>query len=179
METGSDVMPAEPSAPAHNSDRKAYSKAWRERNRDKVRKYLKAYYEANKDRLKAYVLAWRKANPLKVSEYERRSFLKNPTRKKQQKRLSLISYRARRRGAEGKICGKDILVLLESQSARCAYCRVEFESDFHIEHRIPLIRGGTNRPDNICLACPNCNYRKHTLTAEEFLAKRTQEAGPQ
>jgi len=43
-------------------------------------------------------------------------------------------------------------------------------SETFVEHRQPLILGGTNWPDNLCLACVRCNLRKGTKTEAEFLA---------
>lgn len=37
------------------------------------------------------------------------------------------------------------------------------------DHMIPLSRGGSDRIDNIVGACRECNERKHTMTAEEFM----------
>ncbi|MBE2925432.1 HNH endonuclease, partial [Anoxybacillus flavithermus] len=37
-----------------------------------------------------------------------------------------------------------------------------------VEHIIPKSRGGTDRVDNLCLACHDCNQRKGSKTAEEF-----------
>lgn len=37
-----------------------------------------------------------------------------------------------------------------------------------MEHIIPKSRGGTDRIDNLCLACRDCNERKGNQTAEEF-----------
>ena len=37
---------------------------------------------------------------------------------------------------------------------------------------VPLARGGTNWPDNLCLACDGCNLAKGTLTADEFLERQ-------
>jgi len=31
---------------------------------------------------------------------------------------------------------------------------------FHFDHKVPLAAGGTNSPENICLACPECNLVK-------------------
>lgn len=31
---------------------------------------------------------------------------------------------------------------------------------FHIEHVIPRVRGGSNKLDNLALACPSCNLHK-------------------
>lgn len=33
-------------------------------------------------------------------------------------------------------------------------------ASFHVEHVIPLCRGGTNELANLVLACPSCNLRK-------------------
>jgi hypothetical protein len=45
----------------------------------------------------------------------------------------------------------------------CEYCRLpqEFsELRFHIEHIIPCQHGGGDEPDNLALACPDCNLYK-------------------
>ena len=41
---------------------------------------------------------------------------------------------------------------------------------YHVDHVVPLMRGGSNDPDNICLACKPCNLAKGILTGTEFLA---------
>jgi hypothetical protein len=47
---------------------------------------------------------------------------------------------------------------------RCEYCRlpqhVGAAYRFHIEHVRPRQHGGTDEPDNLALACPNCNWSK-------------------
>ncbi len=40
-----------------------------------------------------------------------------------------------------------------------------------LDHKIPLSRGGRHEVLNWCLACRNCNQRKHTKTAEEFVRR--------
>lgn len=59
--------------------------------------------------------------------------------------------------------------LWAEQDGRCAYCGVMLEK-YHIDHIIPLIKGGEHKPENWCLACPDCNYRKHARTPEEWAA---------
>ena len=39
-----------------------------------------------------------------------------------------------------------------------------------MDHMVPVARGGTNWPSNLCCACGVCNQAKRTKTAEEFLA---------
>lgn len=52
----------------------------------------------------------------------------------------------------------------------CVYCNypIVFGNDT-IDHRTPIVRGGTNRRNNLTIACRNCNSKKHTRTPREFL----------
>ncbi len=38
----------------------------------------------------------------------------------------------------------------------------------NLEHKIPLSRGGTNKYDNLAIACQKCNYKKHNKTEQEY-----------
>jgi 5-methylcytosine-specific restriction endonuclease McrA len=49
---------------------------------------------------------------------------------------------------------------MDEQDSECAYCGCDISEDFHVDHIIPLAKGGTNEPDNICLSCPTCNLQK-------------------
>jgi len=51
----------------------------------------------------------------------------------------------------------------------CYLCElpIEFGKD-ELEHKTPLIRGGTNEYNNLGVACVKCNHKKHTKTVEEF-----------
>lgn len=53
--------------------------------------------------------------------------------------------------------------VLERANSRCKYCRIpQFAVNltFHIEHIVAKQHGGSDRPDNLCLACDRCNLRK-------------------
>lgn len=46
---------------------------------------------------------------------------------------------------------------------RCEYCQTDEQLTGipnHIDHIIPLALGGTDLPDNLCLACASCNSHK-------------------
>lgn len=58
--------------------------------------------------------------------------------------------------------------LLEKHGHKCFYCG-KTVSDFEVEHMLPKSRGGSNRIDNLTLSCHDCNEKKGTLTAEEFV----------
>src|ERR1700742_1127113 len=48
----------------------------------------------------------------------------------------------------------------------CEYCRLRQDDSplaaLHIEHIVPKIHGGTDNPDNLALACIDCNLHKGT-----------------
>ncbi|MFC2680763.1 HNH endonuclease [Limosilactobacillus vaginalis] len=52
--------------------------------------------------------------------------------------------------------------IYERDKGICAYCGkyLPFDS-FHIDHIIPLAKGGNNEDDNLTVLCPRCNRKKH------------------
>lgn len=54
----------------------------------------------------------------------------------------------------------------ERAGNRCEYCRLRQEHDrfhpFHVEHIIARQHGGTDDPQNLALACHQCNLHKGT-----------------
>ena len=44
---------------------------------------------------------------------------------------------------------------------------VEFKKD-HLEHKIPLSRGGTNEYNNLAISCQSCNCKKYKKTEQEY-----------
>src|SRR2546430_12155670 len=54
--------------------------------------------------------------------------------------------------------------LLEKWQRTCAYCGAK-DTAFQVEHIVPEGRGGSDRVDNLTLACAPCNQRKGNKTA--------------
>jgi 5-methylcytosine-specific restriction endonuclease McrA len=53
----------------------------------------------------------------------------------------------------------------------CVYCsRTPGQAKIHVDHAIPLSRGGSDAWHNLVPACEPCNLRKNSKTPEEFLA---------
>ena len=57
--------------------------------------------------------------------------------------------------------------LLEKWGRKCAYCGKK-DVPLQIEHIIPKSRQGTNRVQNLTIACQKCNQKKGARTAQEF-----------
>jgi len=85
-------------------------------------------------------------------------------------RAKVRRRRARQKGAQGHHTAKDVMVAMGVQQGRCFYCEADVSAKYTVDHLIPLIRGGTDGPENIVISCANCNFRKADKTPEEFEA---------
>jgi len=132
---------------------------------DKLRnnKYYKCNIERKKIMHREYSESYRDKYPSKQSEYQKSNKLK--FREYAQKRRALKDNNL------GFIFSGMIELLSCVQDKMCFYCSVSIEENSHLDHKLPLSRGGKHTWSNLCLACPSCNLRKHTKTAEEFMSE--------
>jgi 5-methylcytosine-specific restriction endonuclease McrA len=68
--------------------------------------------------------------------------------------------RAREKGAAGNHTANDILFLLEKQRYKCANCSKSVRKMRHVDHIMPLAKGGSNDRKNLQILCPPCNLSK-------------------
>ena len=88
-------------------------------------------------------------------------------------RANCAQQRAQRAAAPGSYTKQDVLRLYADQQGRCYWCRTFVGERFHLDHAIPLARGGTNNPDNLRISCPTCNLSKGAKLPEDFLLSIT------
>jgi hypothetical protein len=62
------------------------------------------------------------------------------------------------------------LLQYEVQNGECYYCHAPLQNKYHVDHRIPVSRGGGDGPENLACACPTCNMRKGAKTDVYFIA---------
>ena len=89
-------------------------------------------------------------------------------------RAYCLNYLSRLKGAEGTFNETHIQAILEQQSYRCAgpHCRIDLLRSYHVDHIIPLARGGTNWPDNLQILCKDCNQSKHAQLMEDWVVRK-------
>lgn len=59
------------------------------------------------------------------------------------------------------------------QRWRCAACRCDLRrSGYHMDHIMPLAKGGAHAPRNVQLLCPTCNVRKSAKHPVDFMQER-------
>jgi 5-methylcytosine-specific restriction endonuclease McrA len=160
---------------------------YRERHPERVREQVK---RQNKKDGSARTKRWRerhperikKPSPEKQREYSRRHYEKDPERARAIWRRSNANHpervlaevhkrRAVLLGLADHFTAADVKKQLAAQERCCFYCRAPLIK-YHIDHKTPLCRGGSDNADNIVCACQQCNLRKGRKTAEEFSRRR-------
>ena len=86
--------------------------------------------------------------------------IKNANRK-DYLRPFVAAAHAKRRCAVGVFNKSDVVKKLEQQKFKCVACNTNIKKNYHVDHIVPLARGGTNWPDNIQCLCPSCNLSKN------------------
>jgi hypothetical protein len=122
-----------------------------------------AYYSKTHRTVNRVHRLWAMRNRDKMCRYARNWQLNNPDA------FKAIQHRkrARRRQAAGYFTANDVSHMRIKQSNKCYYCGRNLKRPT-IDHKVPLIRGGTNWPSNLCLACQSCNDSKGKKTIQEF-----------
>ena len=61
--------------------------------------------------------------------------------------------------------------VFEKSGGLCAYCGtdIKYGGNWHIDHVIPISRGGKDEFENFAASCPTCNINKGDKTLSEFL----------
>lgn len=90
-------------------------------------------------------------------------------RKNHPEKMQVIdrNHKLKRKSVEGQHTPFEIKKLLESQKNKCAWCKCRVylkptggQTKAHIDHIMPLCKGGTNWIKNIQILCAACNLKK-------------------
>ncbi len=125
----------------------------------------------NREHSRIHSKEWRKANPVQAREIYKR----NHEKYKQRERIRRKAYvkvnapkyaantrnrRAKLRQADGSHDADDIRHQYEAQKGKCYWCGEKVGKTYHVDHVIPIDRGGDNYPSNLVIACATCNESK-------------------
>lgn len=145
----------------------------KERSRGKIR------YAENSEAAKLKTKLWQCNNPEKVKERNARYRQEHPEKFREHRKNNPIKYRAyqaKRRTLKlqthGQFTDEDVKQLYVLQKGRCTVCKKSIEGGYHIDHIVPLSKGGMNDRDNIQLLCPTCNLTKHDKDPIRFMQER-------
>lgn len=137
------------------------SSAWRSKNRERVNATAMKSYWKNRNHRLIVMKKWRTENPEKMKA------LKKAYRKNNRPVVLawLMRRRARKAQAPGYSTAEQIQARVDYYGGKCYLCRIApYE---HIDHVIPIAKGGTNWPANLRPACAICNMKKHDKLLSE------------
>ena len=123
----------------------AASRAWNQKNRDESAPLSREWREQNKKRRAQQLRDWRRANPDAGAQHQQRR-------------------RARKRGnGVFAISPRDMRRL---ERGSCASCGAQ--DNLHIDHIVPIAKGGTHSIGNLQILCSTCNCSKGAKLWIEF-----------
>lgn len=156
-------------AEKNREERRIRDKEYREEHREDIRlkrklkseehkKWMKEYHKRNKEQGRQY----RKQNVSRIKENTNqwRKTLAGLACMRQQ-------HFKRRTGLNSKDVNRVIQEnLLKYGAFCCEKCKQLTGNDFHLDHIIPIAKGGNNNYENLQLLCPDCNIQKRTQVAD-------------
>jgi 5-methylcytosine-specific restriction endonuclease McrA len=77
-----------------------------------------------------------------------------------QRKAAFAAHKARKMKAFGRHTKANIRRQFQFQKGLCFWCSRELTGVYHVDHILPLNRGGSNWPANICITCVHCNTSK-------------------
>lgn len=160
---------------------------WRSNNLEKSRAKSKARYHAKPEERKQYKEThkeqiaetkrnYRRTHPEAVKKHKRDGNKRFKEREPEKFKLRQKISRIKRQGGKGNVTRLKIIELYHDQNERCAYCGISIywsvPRDIHIDHVIPLSKGGSNDIDNLALTCHACNESKGDKLLTDWLLVR-------
>ena len=128
---------------------KAYSVLYVAKSKEEKTEYDAKRYEENREAVGLKVVKWRIENPVML-------------------KAQRTNRKARVRGAAGSHTHEDILRMIILQKHKCPYCLCSIKEEHHVDHIIPVSKGGSNNPENIQILCPTCNMKKSNKMPEQW-----------
>ncbi len=163
----------------HKEQARENNKRYRAEHKDKLREYHRKYRLEHLERIRENGRRYRTEHREEHRAEGRRFYARHHDEMRTHQREYLKRHpecarayvtrrRARKLAAGGNFKASDVRRQLRSQKGRCYWCNAKLNGEHHIDHVIPLSRGGSNGPDNIVIACPICNLSKGDKLPHEW-----------
>lgn len=141
---------------------------WLEENRDRVTSYQHEYSRKRKDAKREYDHEYRDKNRQSIIQRQYRWYRENIDHARLYKRAAAAIRKSRQLNAPGSYSAADVERIYRAQRGKCYYCGKSVGNEYHVDHVVPISRGGSNFPDNLVVSCPSCNCRKSDKLPHEW-----------
>lgn len=138
---------------ANQADVLARTASWRRRNPEKKREYAEKWHASNPEKARASVIAYQLNNP-------------------DASRIRLNNRRAKQQANGGELSKGLAVKLFKLQKGKCPCCARPLGRDYHMDHIIPLSKGGANTYENMQLLRKRCNLQKQAKHPVDFMQQR-------
>jgi len=163
---------------AHKEEIIARSHAYYQAHREEVAASTRAYRATHKDKIVASDAAYNARPEVKAKKAAYRE--ENREEEAERKHAWLLTPKGRTSSRAASLRrrlypgGQDITSamtaeVMDASGGICPYCSEPFE-DGHIDHIIPVSRGGTNDRVNLVYCCASCNLSKGDRLLEDWLS---------
>lgn len=150
----------------------AQAKRYVEQNPEKVLAASRRYREENRQRIYARQKRWQNENLEHHKAYQHEYGKRWSKENADKVRLTAANRYARMRlngGGALDITERDWSRMLAIYGHCCAYCGSDGDGEtLHMDHVVPLARGGRHSIGNVVPACPPCNYNKNDRLVTEW-----------
>lgn len=151
----------------HRAERAAAARAYSRTHREQINARDRADWKAGDAAKRRAIARYRAANPEKA-----RAVVRAWAATHGAERLALEHRRrARKLGNGGSHTAQEWRDKVTLLGGCCIYCGRN-DAPLQRDHKVPIVRGGTDDISNLVPACAECNTRKGSRTAQEFIALR-------
>jgi len=142
----------------------ASHKEWQSENREHIKEYNKSYQIENKEAMSEYYLDNKDRLLDGQKAYRKTVMGKAVSANYAHKRRVISSGGNLPMDSRDYPTSKELQELKVSQENKCAYCDCDLDyitpKAVHLDHVIPLSKGGTHTLDNVVWSCATCNMSK-------------------
>lgn len=147
-----------------------YKKEYREKNKELLKEAKKRHYESNKEKINLKNRIYHHNNKDRLNKISNKYYNENKEIIRQKSKDYYNSEKGKLVFKKARIKRKALLRNAKTgdidlnkiiSNKKCYWCNTNLKNKkIHLDHYIPISKGGEHSNDNLVLSCPKCNLTK-------------------